>query len=52
MPLPVNAAFGAVPLGPELMALVIPLLTGKTDEAETVRLPPTMFLIPGVIRSG
>jgi hypothetical protein len=50
MPLPVKAALGAVPEGPLLIALVIPLLTGNTDDADTVTLPPTMFLIPGVMR--
>src|SRR4029079_9251223 len=51
VPLPVKAAFGAVPTGPPPIVEVIPLLTGKTDDAETVMLPPSMFLMPGVIRS-
>ena len=50
VPLPVNAAFGAVPTAPPPPPVaVIPDLTGKTDDAETVMLPPTMFEMTGVI---
>ena len=51
VPLPVNAAFGALPTGPPPPEVaVIPDFTGNTDDAETVTLPPTMFRMPGVIR--
>src|SRR5215210_1329850 len=49
IPLPVKAATGAVPPPPPDPEAVIPDFTGKTAEAETGMLPPTMFDMTGVI---
>ena len=50
VPLPVNAAFGALPTGPPPPVDVIPLLTGKTDDDATEIEPPRTSRIPGVMR--
>ena len=49
VPLPLNAALGALPPRHRRPLAVIPVLTGKLELAATITVPPTTLAMPGVM---